>query len=327
MAKIITKFKNLGPSSRQMKVALFAVLFVLAAAILLVNRGVNYAYYQYTYVLQIPLNADENYILGFAGNAHVSGVDRSNYQVRYQGISNGDFQEIVKKVTADFPDQVVTSHTSVEFLPTNLGFKLAYGAAVALLIAWIGAYWTVTRKLEKPARRQANKLSLALMFSWVGVGVVNLGLLSLLSLFYELKEVTFVIWGIAIIVMYALTSLSWYQLSIRHDAENLAASYRHHFSGYAGPILLAVTVISLSMLGGLGLPLLPEIGLLLLYMLFMSYAMVELPTLLVNISFQRPTFKKSPAVSTDIESPASMRNEKKGKNKSAGRRKHKGRRL
>ncbi|MCA9379258.1 hypothetical protein KC640_02410 [Candidatus Dojkabacteria bacterium] len=324
MQQIITKIKNLGPSTNRMKAALFAFLFVCSLVVLLANSGVKYAYYQYTHVLQLPLTADENYLVGFAGNAYVSNIDLANYQISYQGISNGEFQEIVSKVSSDFGDQLVGSFVSVEFLPTGALFKLVYAAGVALIVAWILSYWTLTRKLEKEEGRQANKLFLAVVLSWVVIAVIDLGVLSLLSMFYELQEVTFVIWGIAVMVMYALTCLGWYQLTIRLTGSDLAMQFKLNLATYNKSLVLASSVIGLALLVGLGVVLLPEVGLLLLYMLFMSYAIAELPALFMNFRPRRPRIRRQSKATSKVESLELPKQDTK--QKSATKRKRKGRR-
>lgn len=327
MHQIVTKIQNLGPSSSQMKAALFLLLTGIALTVLVANRGVNYAYYQQTQILQLPLTVDSAYLLGFAGNAHVSGVDSANLQVRYQGISTGEFQEIVQRISAEFPDEVITTYESTEFLPVGISFRLVYGIAIGLLVVWIGAYWTVTRKVEKTLRRAANKLFLSIVVSWLVISIVGLGLLSLLSSFYELKEVTFVVFGMVSLLMYFLTSIGWYQLSLTQGGRGLATEFRENINSYTSILPLLIGVICLPLLAGLGTNILPEIGFLLLYVLFMSYAILELPTLFVSFRVRGERRMDAPKTDSKVNSPVVKRDEKKKKHKSVGPRKRRGRRL
>ncbi len=177
-----TKFAKLRPR------ALYAILLTLALVLglvtLFINKGFYYSDYQAGIVLQFPADTKVSFFDRFSGERYVSKVNRDLKQIRYQGLTLPQVNNVIQNLEIK-PVQIIEQH---QVLPVSLVGRVVWISLLAIFVTFAFVYYSIIRKLKKLSKLYVALISVLKLIS-LSIGMlIYLGVISLVSRVYQLTD-------------------------------------------------------------------------------------------------------------------------------------------
>lgn len=323
---------------RYLKMALLFSLTIVALAALVLNRGVRFSFYNFTTEVKIADTVDFARIEPYLSNSNISAVDRNQREIRWQGTDIEALNQFLSNLQTDLGVENVNVSKLSEVISAIYPIQLLLMSIIIVTVVF-GFSWFIVRANFTDRKIYLRLFALAAA-SWVwGVFAVT-GVLSLVSVFYELSEylalvmlLSFV-WGMV---------LFWWLLTGAYAEPNISAvwnkfsvRYSQGISRFLGVVILWIVVLIV----GLGPKVVVDSLLLVISLLIVGFGFREFVpsvyTLRAKIS--KPKFRslnssrRKQAKAVELPKPAELLTEvsiakgkknksKKDKSKSKHRRK------
>lgn len=245
---------NLGSvltRKQTLQVLLWVLLTLGAIGILVYNRGVKYAYYQETYVVQLPQDVKAEVYNRFAGSPNVSKIDRGLFQIDFQGASAAETSQVLSDLQTELGKDKVTGYTKQVAIPANLRTRIIY-LTLSLLIVSILALNLLKPKTIFRLPNGVWRWWILNVLSLGSVVLIELGVLSALSLIYQLTELSFWTVVISILIVIIVNFVLWIEVCQAEDLHSLILSQRANLRYYAKFILGLWTITVVLLAIGLG---------------------------------------------------------------------------
>ncbi len=168
------------------------VLLIVGVISLVSNRGFYFWEYNVNYTVQFPDSIEVEKLDEFSRNKGVAKVDRETLSVRYQEITQEEFNSISEGLREEFGEENISTSVEQLLLPYSIVNKILTSTAVLLGATLLVFYFLVLRKLGKQSMFNTWRAELTYALATILGVLTHLGLISLLSTIYEIKLITLI---------------------------------------------------------------------------------------------------------------------------------------
>ncbi len=234
------------------------VLLIAAAAILYLNQGFYFTYYHPTFLIEVNSDAADQVLNDFALREGVSRIDRENNTLELQALSEAEARNLATEIESreDVTSTTVSSEQLV--IPRGIQQRLITGIGTVLLATLGFFYYIYGRKFAKK-----NTRTTYLSGFFVGLAIytalfIQAGVLSALSRFYVLTEVSFIsillsfLWGSTIIMFTLREAVGDIELAKMPSLQEVFKSLNNQVANVYGQSFLIWSFILVGLVLGLG---------------------------------------------------------------------------
>lgn len=292
---------------RELILGLLLLLLVVSGVLIAINRGLHFSEYNFTY--ELALTAGNEAVLDeYSAKPFVSKVNRAQSRIRFQHIPEANFNKIV----TDLGDKVQATRTVEEVLPFGLAGRLLWIGLLSAVVIFAFSYYSFLRRLLKVNPRIVWRSLGVYLLTLAAILLIYIGMLSGLSLVYEVTELALGNMLIASLWSVSVLFLAWRSVAMEkglsiptvNSLVGMVGSKINHFVHLVwAPLIILVLLLIL----GMGNAFILEGLLLLMAFGIGNAALLYLPSFWVklfdiNIKINRgkrrlPTLQVMPSVS------------------------------